>query len=155
MIRCELVGKDPSVCVRFFTHAAAPLKPWIDTFERGPCHVHSQAHVDSIKDGPSCEDELITWLGSSSALSALMLLDPRTSQISDPSLLNLCAKAKTHGVFIGIFVNGNKAAGVRTFQPNWVLSIQASPEEIQAKVNEILGVVRFSVFTKPFKEEIP
>src|SRR6185436_660686 len=104
MISCYLIGKDTSVCVRFFTSDAETLKPWIDQFNSGPCHVHCHKHLDNLKDKPSCEDELRTWLGSSFCVYAVMLLDPRMNQLADPSFLNLCARAKIQGVFTALFM---------------------------------------------------
>ncbi len=150
MIRCELIGKDTSVCVRFFTDDSAALKPWIAKFDSAPCHVHS----DYDGNHSNVESEIKTWLGSSSCVSAVMLIDARIKHVSDPSFLSVCAKAKKLGVFTGLFIDGDKAiALIKSLQPNWVLSMHASPEVIEGKVNEILGVVRFTVFTKDSAKE--
>ena len=78
-----------------------------------------------------------------------MFIDARMSHVSDPSFLSLCAKAKKLGVFTGLLTDGVRPTElINSLHPNWVLSIHASPEIIEAKVNEILGVVRFTVFTK-------
>lgn len=145
MISCFLIGKDSSVCVRFITNDSPSLKPWIDKFNSAPCHVHSES------DGKHAnfENEIKAWLESSSCVSAAMFIDSRLDHASDPSFLKVCARAKRLGVFTGLFTNGDKPMDlIKLLHPNWILSIRSAPAMIEAKVNEILGVVRFSVFSK-------
>lgn len=150
MISCFLIGKDTSVCVRFFTADEKAIKPWILAFDRGPCHVHLHCKTDlDYPNGEAkCEEELIAWLASSSCVSAVLLLDSRMVQVNEPSFLKLCLKAKSKGVFIGLFVDGDKkvSSGIESLQPNWKLPIVATADFIQQKVNEILGVARLTEF---------
>lgn len=147
-ISCFLIGKDTSVCVRFFTRDPETLKPWIRQFEDGPCHVHCHDYLDTVKGDHGCEDELKAWLRSSSCASAVIFLDLRLGQTFEADFLGLCAKAKTQGVFIGFFVDGDSEVdeSLQKLQPNWILPTQTSREMIRKRVNEILGVVRFTAF---------
>lgn len=146
MISCFLIGKDTSVCVRFFTHDAEALKPWIKQFNGAPCHVHA----DYDGNHSNFEGEIKAWLASSSCVSAVMLIDARMNHISDLSFLSVCARAKKLGVFTALITDGQTPTGalVKALQPNWLVSMHSIPSVIKAKVNEILGVVRFTVFTK-------
>lgn len=150
MTGCFLVKKDTSVCVRFFTQDAHSLKPWIDQFEHGPCHVHCHDHIDTSETKPCCEDELKAWLTSSSSASAVMFLDSRMKHILERPFLDLCKKAKEQGVFIGVFSDNEKEidSHILSLEPNWILPIKTLPKIIENKVNEILGVIRFTKFTK-------
>ena len=146
MIGCFLIGKDTSVCVRFLSDDSDHLIPWKEKFEGGACHVHR----DSTDLLPKYELDLKNWLNSTACASALLLLDARSKQILETSFLDLCKKAKKQGVFIGVFVENEDSFNdkiVNSYQPNWILRVNESQAVMQAKVNELLGVVRFSKFS--------
>jgi hypothetical protein len=119
--------------------------PWVETFERGPCHVH----LDSTKNLSTYQSELNKWLDTSACASALLLLDAHSVSISEPAYLDICNRTKKQRVFMGILRQRDDAGIdkiVQSYEPNWILPIKISSEKMQAKVDEILGVMRFTPF---------